>query len=258
LENRVLERTRELAEANESLLEQINERQSAERQRIHLLQRIVTTQEVERRRIALDIHDHLGQRLTALRLKIASLSELCSDDEQLRTRATRLQQIAELLDSEVSFLTWQLRPAALDELGLAAALETFVREWSRHFNKPAEFHVEGIRDIRLSSDAETHIYRITQEALNNISKHAEADSVSVLLERVGELLILIVEDDGVGFEPEYLERRSADKHGMGLPGMKERAELIGGQIEIESARGSGTTIYLRMPIGNHFGEGSMV
>ena len=124
MELRVLERTRELAEANAALRAEINERKTAERQKVELLQRLVTTQEDERRRIARDIHDQLGQRLTALRLKIASLDELCGDNQVLRARAARLQKIGEVLDAEVNFLAWELRPTALDEQGLVDATGT--------------------------------------------------------------------------------------------------------------------------------------
>jgi len=249
MELRVRERTQELASANDSLLEQINERRSAERQRITLLQRIVTTQEDERRRIARDLHDQLGQRLTALRLKLSSLGDLCDGEPELNSRVLRLQQIAGLLDSEVSFLTWQLRPQALDELGLAPALQTFVGEWSRHYNKPLDFHNSGVEGLRLNPEVESQVYRITQEALNNVVKHADAERVSVILERIDQALILIVEDDGIGFEADSPPRGPDPRlHGMGLAGMKERAALIGGELEIESERGRGTTIYLRVPI----------
>lgn len=248
MENRVRSRTQELAAANLSLTEEINERRSAERKRIGLLHRIVTSQEDERRRIARDLHDQLGQRLTALRLKLAALSDLCVDQPEMFDRTIRIQQIAELLDSEVGFLAWQIRPTALDELGLAAALETFVVEWSRHYSRPAEFHVSGIQGLSLPPEVETQIYRITQEALNNVTKHAKAESVSVILERIENHLVLIVEDDGVGFDPAAVEQLPTDIDGMGLAGMKERAELIDGEIEVESKGGSGTTIYLRVPL----------
>jgi PAS domain S-box-containing protein len=248
MENRVLQRTQELSDLNASLLEQIRRRESDERQRIRLLQRIVTSQEDERRRIARDIHDQLGQRLTALRLKLASLSDLSYRFPEIHDRTIRLQQIAELLDSEVGFLAWQLRPAALDELGMTAALEAFVLEWSRHYSKRADFHAAGIQELRLVPEVETQVYRITQEALNNVIKHADAENVSVILERVESDLVLIIEDDGHGFDQEPKERRVGDKHGKGLAGMQERAELIGGMVEVESEPGSGTTIYLRVPL----------
>lgn len=248
MEARVLVRTRELAESNERLIGEIGERKTAEGKRIDMLHRMISGQEEERRRIALDIHDHLGQRLTALRLKIASLIEACGDNEDLCARATRLQQIAEMIDSDVSFLAWELRPTALDELGLTDAIGTFVKEWSRHYAIPADFHPAGVSRVRLDREAETHLYRITQEALNNIVKHARAKNVNVVLEKHKDTIILIIEDDGSGFTLKHLTTRLDSRRGLGLKGMAERAELMSGTLEIESAAGRGTTIYARVPI----------
>ena len=202
------------------------------------------------RRIARDLHDQLGQRLTALRLKIASLHELSGDPEQFVVRVNRLQEIAERLDSEVSFLAWELRPTTLDELGLLDAVAAFVNEWSRHYEIPADFHSNGLPKNRLDGEIETHLYRITQEALNNIAKHAAATTVNVLLERREESVILIIEDDGTGFDPSKSTDTGDSSKGLGLVGMSERATLVGGNVEIESARGKGTTIYVRVPFSS--------
>jgi signal transduction histidine kinase len=248
MEMRVLERTRELAEANAALRAEIAERQVAEEQKIDLLKRLVTTQEDERRRIARDLHDQLGQRLTALRLKIASLREVVGADKELQARTNRLQEIGELLDSEVSFLAWELRPSAIEELGLTDAIGTFAREWSRHYGIQAEFHSTGMARLELDPEADTHLYRIAQEALNNIVKHARAKKVNILLERAEGEVILIVEDDGRGFDRNGIKKPRKGSGGLGLTGMEERASLIGGCIEIESAPGSGTTVFARVPL----------
>jgi len=247
LEMRVAQRTRELAESNAALLQEIEQRAAAEKQRIDLLGRLVSSQEFERRRIARDLHDQLGQRLTALRLKIASLKEVTGGNGVLAERIDRLQEIGELLDSEVSFLAWELRPSTLDDLGLVEAVGAYVNEWSRHYEIAAESHTSGLAEARFDRDVETHLYRITQEALNNVAKHAGAGRVSVLLERMGENINLIIEDDGKGFDPEKASVVTESGHGLGLGGMRERAALIGGELEIESARGKGTTIYVRIP-----------
>jgi signal transduction histidine kinase len=247
LELRVRERTRELADANLALVREMEEREMAERQRIELLRRLVTSQELERRRIARDIHDQLGQRLTALRLKIASLAEIAPGGEPFASRIKRLQEISERLDDEVSFLAWELRPSALDDLGLVDAIGAFVNEWSRHYDTPADFHNSGMVGARFGNDAETHLYRIIQEALNNIAKHAAASYVSVLLERRGDHFILIAEDNGVGFRVSNDQAPDQPGGGLGLIGMHERAALIGAEIEIESAPGNGTTIYIKVP-----------
>ncbi len=248
LEVRVKERTRALAEANLALIQEMEVREVAERQRVELLGRLVNSQEVERRRIARDLHDQLGQRLTALRLKIASLKEISTEHEEISRRVERLQQIGEALDSEVSFLAWELRPSALDEHGLVEAVGAFVHEWSRHYEVPAEFHAAGLAKTRLENETETHLYRIAQEALTNIIKHAEATMVTVVLERRDDEVVLIVEDNGKGFDGSELRSSPDAEGGYGMVGMKERAYLAGGEFEVESAPGSGTTIYVRVPV----------
>jgi PAS domain S-box-containing protein len=248
LELRVRERTHELAESNAALLQEIEVRRAAEQQRVELLGRLVASQELERRRIARDLHDQLGQRLTALRLKIASLREITAGHAEIDRRVNRLQQIAQRLDNEVSFLAWELRPSALDDLGLVDAIDTYVAEWSNHYEVPAEFHSTGLAAVRLNPETETHLYRIAQEALNNITKHAKASMVTVLLERRGDEVILIIEDNGVGFRAGS-EPTSDPSKGLGLVGMGERAQLVGGRTEIESAPGRGTTIFVRVPAG---------
>lgn len=255
LEDRVKERTKALVATNDALVNEMEERAAVEAQRSELLRRVVSSQEFERRRIARDLHDQLGQRLTALRLKIASLKEVTGDPELLKTRIERLQEIAERLDSEVSFLAWELRPSALDDLGLAEAVGAFVHEWSRHYDIAADFRSGKLPPGRPDRDFETHLYRITQEALNNIAKHAFANHVSVLLESRDESVILIIEDDGKGFVAARESRPRGSGKGLGLLGMRERASLIGGEVEIESAPGRGTTIYVRVPFFGMKGGG---
>lgn len=247
LEDRVRARTKELNESNIALQQENFERLKAEEERVGLLRKIVTSQEDERGRIARDMHDQLGQRLTALRLKIASLKDYCGDDdEELRDRVRHLEAIGARLDAEVSFLAWELRPRALDDLGLVTAVENFVSEWSLHFDIAAEFHSTGVLQQRLEPEIETNLYRITQEALNNVFKHSNATNVSVILERRGTEMILVVEDNGAGFELSGTEAHPSC-HGLGLVGMRERAAIIGGRIEIESAKGAGTTIFVTVP-----------
>ena len=245
LEQRVEERTRELARANEVLRVENAGRIQVEKARLQLLRQLVRTQEDERRRIAREIHDHLGQQSTALRLNLEALKDQCVGYEELCGPIEQTQAIAARLDADVDFLAWELRPAALDDLGLAAALANFVREWSKHFGIPADFHTTGMDAERPSPEAETNLYRIAQEALNNTCKHARPSRADVLLERRDNHVVLIVEDDGVGFDPSV--KADADK-GLGLLGMGERAALIGGTLEIESSPGGGTTVFARVPL----------
>jgi PAS domain S-box-containing protein len=247
LEDRVRERTIELAQVNESLRDEISQRIKVERERMRLFREIVRAQEDERRRIARDIHDHLGQQMTALRLNLSALERGCSEDGELREKLEQTKTIAERLDADVDFLAWELRPAALDDIGLAEAVGNYVRQWSQHAGVKAEFHTAGMDTERLAPETETNLYRITQEALNNPMKYARAKRVDVLLERRDHQVVLIVEDDGVGFDPKRQASGDGDK-GMGLIGMRERAVLVGGTLEIESAPEQGTTIFARVPV----------
>lgn len=250
LEARVQERTGDLQKANEALQTEILERRQAEEARIEVLHQLVNAQEDERRRIARDLHDQLGQQLTVLRLSLDILKRRCADDNRMSEQIGEIQNVARQLDADVDFLAWELRPSTLDDLGIAAALDNYVRQWSKHSGIPAEFNADRFGKISLAPEVETNLYRITQEALNNVSKHAKASEVNVLLEPRGSSLVLIIEDDGVGFEPNKHTSEEKNLKGMGLIGMQERAALVGGALEIESAAGKGTTIYAKVPVLN--------
>jgi PAS domain S-box-containing protein len=245
LEVRVKERTAELALANASLREEMIERERAERARTELLSRLVFAQEDERRRIAREMHDQFGEQLTALGLGIRRLKDSGGSDERIRVQVGALERVAQQLDQDVDHLVWELRPTALDDLGLRAALVNYVQDWSVRAGVRAELHTTGLSDDRLTSEVETTLYRIAQEALNNIAKHAHADNVDVILERRPDHVSLIIEDDGMGFDQ---VNSGAPHKGFGLLGMQERAALVGATVQIESAAGEGTTIIVRMPI----------
>jgi PAS domain S-box-containing protein len=215
----------------------------AERTRAELLTRMVFAQEDERRRIAREMHDQFGEQLTTLALRIAALKKACEDRPDLRAQVDALDAVAKQLDRDVDHLVWELRPTALDDLGLRAALTNYVQDWSRRVGIAAKIHMPGLLDERLPSEAETTLYRIAQEALNNVAKHARATSVEIILERRADQALLIIEDDGVGFEP---AQASSNRQGFGLLGMQERAALVGATLQIEST-GKGTTILVRMP-----------
>ena len=236
LEARIQERTADLQN-------EIIERKSSEEIRVKLLRRIVSTQEDERKRISRDLHDHIGQKLTALSLHLELVKQRC-DDAELCRLIEHAQERAKEVDSELDFLAWELRPASIDELGLETALKNFANEFSRHFKVPVEFHSRNFHNKRLLPEIEINLYRIAQEALNNIAKHAKASNVNVLLEKPDHHIVLIVEDNGIGFDPR--EKANRNK-GLGLVGMGERAALIGGSVEIESEDGKGTSIYARVP-----------
>jgi PAS domain S-box-containing protein len=221
-------------------------RAEAERARTELLTRLVFAQEDERRRIAREMHDQFGEQLTALALRIRALKEACGDREDWRAHVESIEVIAQRLDRDVDTLVWELRPTALDDLGLRAALANYVQDWSNRAGIPATLHTSGLLDDRLAGDAETALYRIAQEALTNVAKHARARNVEILLERRVEHVLLIIEDDGVGFDP---AAAGAAVQGFGLLGMQERAGLVGAMLEIESSPGKGTTVLVRMAPG---------
>ncbi len=247
LELRVAERTGELEDANFALKEEVRERGSAEVRARGLLHLLVTAQEDERRRVARDLHDQMGQQLTALRLALSLMRESSGADASLVSKIEHVQEMAQRVDEDVDFLAWELRPAALDDLGLVVALGNFLQEWSRHFGIPSEFQPTGLSDGRLLPEVETCLYRIAQEVLNNVSKHAEASRVDVILERRDGHVVLIIEDDGVGFNPRQ-HGATGDGRGLGLIGMSERVRLVGGTLDIESEPKAGTTVFVRAPI----------
>jgi PAS domain S-box-containing protein len=254
LEIKVRERTRELADANESLRHEVVQRKGTEKQRVNLLRKIVRTQEDERKRIAREIHDHVGQQMTALQLNLAHVIEQRREDKELVEELARVENTIREIDSDVDFLVWELRPAMLEDLGLVVAMENFVNEWAAQFSTAAEFKCVGDIKADLLPEIEINLYRIVQEALNNVCKHAKAGFVSVLLDAPDGNLSLIIEDDGVGFVPKKQPNVTDEDRGLGLVGMKERAELLGGSFEIETSPGNGTTIFVRVPAGEAGGE----
>jgi len=245
LEERVRARTAELLAANEALRVEIAERHRVEQERVQLLTRVVLAQEEERRRIARELHDQLGQQLTALRLTVEALKGQSAERTELREQFEMLEELAAQLDRDVAFRVWELRPPEVDTLGLQAALTHYVRSWSKHFAITARMHTSWSADEPLPSELETTLYRLAQEALNNIAKHARADRVDVVLERGAEFLSLIIEDNGAGFDPSAHKARG---QGFGLISMRERAALVSADLQIESTAGEGTTVIFRAPV----------
>jgi len=244
IDTKVVEKTSELDEYYKVLTLQSDKRERDIILHSALVRRVLITQEDERKRIARDLHDHLGQKLTGLRLMIANLKTALEKDEKLRNGFEKLGTLAEDIDSDLSFLVWELRPATIDELGLEDTLENFVREWSRQFGIPVDVEIEPISDIDLPSMVEINLYRIVQEAMNNIAKYASCTKVTVTLTKSDKTIHAIVKDNGVGFDP---ERMKSNGKGLGLIGMGERASILQGKLEIESAEGKGTTVRVQVP-----------
>ncbi len=245
LEERIRERTAELSKSNETLRSEIAERQRVEQERNRLLTRFVLAQEDERHRIARELHDQLGQQLTALRLTLETLRSSAVERTEFRAQVETLQELARQLDHDIAFRVWELRPIPLEDVGLRAALTNFVHNWSKHSGIRVQVHTGQSTDERLPSEVETMIYRLAQEALNNVAKHARADRVDIALERNAAQLSLIIEDNGVGFDPSDTDTLG---DGIGLTGMRERAALVRADFQIESTPSRGTTLIVRVPI----------
>lgn len=236
LEQRVIDRTHELAVLNQ-------ERQD-------LLQQIIATQEAERRRISLELHDRLGQQLTALSLQLNMVEIELNAPDKLAARLTMMRQLLLFTMDLVRSLAFDLRPSGLEYVGLPETLKNYVEEWGERFGQSVQFQSVGFEGQVTPIEVATVIYRITQEALTNILRHAQATHVSVILKRETGGVTAIIEDDGVGFvvEPGTVLNDSA--RSLGLLGMRERAALMGGTFEVESTAGVGTSIFVRIPIAS--------
>ena len=216
--------------------------------RTELLRKLATAQEDERRRVARDLHDRLGQELTALILGLKALEKAVPEDAPGRARLLEVEAIVGRIGREAHDLAIDLRPTVLDDLGLTPALSDYVARWSERTGVAADFQPTGLEGQRLPPEVETTVYRVVQEALNNVAKHAGAGHVSVIVERGPGKLTSLVEDDGRGFDPDRVGSGSG-RRSLGLLGMGERVGLVGGTLLIESGEGEGTTVRARIPLG---------
>jgi signal transduction histidine kinase len=203
------------------------------------LRRVVDAQELERRRLARELHDQTGQELTSVLLGLRAVEEAQDDAERAAALGAVREQVVETLH-DIRRLAVELQPKALDDFGLVPALERLRETFAEQTGMRVELESQ-IRE-RLPTDVETALYRIVQEALTNVVKHAQASAVSIVLARGDGVVSAVVEDDGRGFSAE--ERTD----GLGILGMGERLALLGGRLKIESAPGAGTTIVAEVPI----------
>ncbi len=231
-----------VAVQNAWLFEQVN----AGRERLKsLTQRQAEIQEAERRYVAFELHDAAGQSLTSLKFGLAQLEQE-TDPVARSSRITVLKRTTDTIMEDFHRLAMDLRPASLDHLGLVPAVRQYVQMISERSGLAAQFMDRGFENVRLKQEVETTLYRIAQEALTNAVRHARATLIDVLLERRADRVTLIVEDNGIGFEPGEVTYSSASR--LGLAGMQERAEMLGGTMAIESSPGKGTTVVVMIPI----------
>lgn len=206
----------------------------------------LTAQEEERARIARDLHDEVNQSLTGLLLRLEAVREHAPPE--LATEIDDTKALANQAMQELLTLARQLRPTALDDLGLKAALAGNVEELDRRSALDVSFSADASTYSDLSTDAQLVVYRVAQESLSNAAQHSEAESVQVNLARLHGVVELTVADDGRGFTFDQASR------GLGMGGMRERALLVGGDLRIESRPGVGTRVRLRVPIKNMDGS----
>jgi PAS domain S-box-containing protein len=226
----------------------ITERKQAQDALQMFSRQLIEAQEEERRRIARELHDQIGQVLTAVKMNLHTVQRVSNGNEAGTYIKDNIEAVDEALRL-VRDLSVDLRPPLLDDLGLVTALRWYVDRYAKRTGIAANMVTE-LRDQneRFSRELETACFRIAQEALTNIVRHARASAVTVRLKKEKELLILSVRDDGVGFDPEALHKRAPRAATLGLLGMQERAHAAGGSVEINSQTSKGTEIRLEVPL----------
>ncbi|MBU0481205.1 MAG: sensor histidine kinase [Proteobacteria bacterium] len=242
LDLKVQERTRELLDANSEL-------QKAEEQVHFLSQELLEVQEAERQQISLDLHDNVAQELSSLKVASESILEDASQGKSVETR--EIGEWASLLDrciKTVRELSYNLRPPGLEQIGLPSAISDYCRDFTRKNNIGVNFSKAGVDTLQLEFNYAINIYRLVQEALNNIKKHADARTVEVKMVSSHPNLILRIEDDGRGFDLDagYLKARKNKR--FGLLGMRERVRMMHGAFRIQATPGQGTRIFIEIPL----------
>jgi len=240
LESSVEELRQKLAKANEEVERQIAEQFETEDKVRRLSYRLVKAQEQERRRIGQEMHDTMGGAITLLKLTLYKMQ--ATVNQPAKSLLDEINQIVDELADEVTMLSCTLRPGILDESGLAAALESYFDLYTRRANIQVNFGLDGAQG-RFPETVETVAYRIVQEALTNVARHAGVDEVRVTLEVDTHVLRLRIEDEGCGFDPGKLARESS-----GILGMEDRAFLAGGTLAIDSSPGNGTVVTCDLPL----------
>jgi len=223
------------------------ELKSKEEMRIKLLDKVITAQEEERKRIARELHDQTSQSLTSLMLGLKALENI-DNAVLIKEKTEELRSLVSKTLEEIHDLALDLRPSVLDDLGLEAALQRYIKEYSQKHGIAVDLHVSGFKNLRLPPRVETALYRIVQEALTNIVKHAQAQNVGVIMECRNGTLALIIEDDGKGFDVREVMEAPLEEKRLGLFGMEERVTLMGGSFTIESEPGFGTTLFVNVPV----------
>ena len=246
----IVEMERRLAETRAVIarLQLETERRTlAEIELSNLLGRMVSEQEAERRRITRELHDNIGQSLTLLQIGLGSRKGCQVPGCAMAEDAAALLEVTRNMSVELHRLAWEIRPAALDDLGLESAIGQLAAEWGKHSGLTFSLHL-ALGGRRLPPDVESAIYRVAQEAITNVVRHSQASQVGIILKLRNNEVTCIIEDDGRGIEGDPLQQVRPETKRLGLLGMKERLALVGGTLELEFTRGRGAAVFLRAPL----------
>jgi signal transduction histidine kinase len=246
LETGVKNRTLELAQINEELKTEIAQRLKAQKRLQTLSSKLIEAQEAERRRLARELHDEIGQALTAVKINLQTLQHSSNVNEAELSLPDSID-IVEIALQQVRSLSLDLRPSLLDDLGLIVALRWYIDRQTQRAGIIGEFVPQPL-ETKLSPNLETTCFRIVQEALTNIIRHSKAQRVIVELWQQNTQLHLIIRDDGIGFDVNLAREKASKGGSLGLLGMEERVLLIGGQIDIKSLPEQGTEIHAILPL----------
>ena len=253
LEQRVEKRTAQLTKANLDLKTEITERRQAEEHIRILTQRLIEAQEDERQRISRELHDRVAQDLSSAKIACDLLLHMYMDDEAKQ----KISEISDTLNSTifaVRDMAYDLRPPGLEELGLIQAISLYCEDFSEKSSVEVDFHHAGIDNLSLSLDAEINIFRLIQEGLNNVKRHAEASLATIRLMGAFPNIILRIEDDGKGFDVDKRLDEAPDEKRMGLRSMLERAGLLQGKMTIHSRPTEHTIISVKFPYEANKGD----
>lgn len=248
LEQRVRERTAELVAANKELMRQVEARKGAEERVRGLSQQLIMAQEIERQRLSSDLHDNLAQDLSSLKIGLDTLFDNEPEaSPETRQRASELTNMLHGSIMAVRNLAYNLRPASLDQIGMVRAVREHCKEFSAENKVKVDFVPAAIDNIKLDLDTKITLYRLVQEALNNVKKHADASHVTVRLVASFPNIILRIEDNGKGFDVQERLAATLNEKRMGLRSMEERVGLLQGKMRIESQPMQGTNIVVEVP-----------
>ena len=251
MRNQLLMNIDQLSEWNENLEQRVFEQTEHLNQQQELtqllLKRVIHAQEGERRRIAYELHDEIGQMLTAVEMSLQHLGRtVAPEDVELNTRLIRSRKLTEKTVTDLRRIIAALRPTVLDQLGLVAALNWIGEQLL--LPQQIEFQVVGdLNERPLTNEIETTLFRIAQEALNNIARHSQAQTVTITVEQTSTEIMMRIEDDGQGFDPQAVEATPMNGRGMGLVGIRERAYMAGGRATVVSTIGKGTAVHVTIP-----------